>query len=422
VQGYIGSLKDTNIHPLCNQLVVGHEEYRRETYAALHFRRAFAEIYRSRIFLFLGAGLEDPYLLELFGEIIELLGSVPHMHYALVPKDALDSDFLLRRPQIRTIEYEVTEKSGHSEQVHRFISSLRDAIESKRPRTVKWSFRLDAGDKAKRRDRKPDVEIIRGNLPNEASEHDAFAVSGRRDRLKLEISKSGRKSLSRMFSLDPLQFEPPENVNASIHKIKGINAYVVVTRVSMVSDVDFRDARNIAPGTKALLERVAADGCTRLHTYPLASGSRRTFPPYFALLEMLRAYRKYFHRALERGLERRVRILIYVENHLVLHLLNSRRIDPLEVLASDEIRFWVEIWRGSELSRVLEAAAGDTRIFDIIKKHDIPLKRWTYSVIPSPTKVLVETQFERLQPDSRVTLESEGVFSGSTLRLRPLSF
>jgi hypothetical protein len=177
VQGFVGSPDEKRLHLLCNQLVVGHEEYRRETYAALHFRRAFAELYRSRIFLFLGAGLGDPYFLELFGEIVELLGSVPHMHYAFVPKGKVDSDFLLRRLQIRTLEYELTDNNSHGEHLVAFLSKLEQVIESKRPRTVRWAFRLDARHTIKRRDSKPDVEIVRGDLPKKAFLHDAFAVS-----------------------------------------------------------------------------------------------------------------------------------------------------------------------------------------------------------------------------------------------------
>jgi hypothetical protein len=227
------------------------------------------------------------------------------------------------------------------------------------------------------------------------------------------------KSLQKLFDLQDSEFEPPANVNAPVHKIKGINAYVVVTRTNMASDDDFRDARNIAPATTTLLRRVAADGCRKLYTYPLAAGSRRTFPPYFSLLEMLRGYRRYFGDLREP----RVRMAIHVENSLILHLLNSRRIDPLEVLASDEIRFWVEIWRSNDLTRVLEGAPGDTLISDVLKKYDIPQNGWAYSVIPSPTKFLLETPVERFQTkSSRVTLGSEGVFSGSTLRIRPVAF
>jgi len=107
-----------------------------------------------------------------------------------------------------------------------------------------------------------------------------------------------------------------------------------------------------------------------------------------------------------------------VGNPLIIALLDSRRIDPLEVLASDEIRFWIEVWRGNELSRVLESAHGNHEIRDILTKHDIPERKWAYSVSPSPTKFSVETPVERLHAGEGITLEREGIFTGSTLRIR----
>ena len=103
LQGFIGPPRSR--HPLANQLAIGHEEYRRQTHEAVHFRRAFAEIYRSRSLLFVGSGLRDSYLLDLFGEALELLGTIGHFHYALVPKGEVDGDFLKRRLQILPIEY-----------------------------------------------------------------------------------------------------------------------------------------------------------------------------------------------------------------------------------------------------------------------------------------------------------------------------
>ena len=66
---------------LAAQMVVGHEEYRRVTHREPWFRRAFAEVFRSRSFLFLGSGLAENYLLELFGEALEMTGMSPYPHY-----------------------------------------------------------------------------------------------------------------------------------------------------------------------------------------------------------------------------------------------------------------------------------------------------------------------------------------------------
>ena len=45
------------------ELVVRHAEYRRAANRVPHFRRRFAELFRTRSLLFLGSGLAEPYFL-----------------------------------------------------------------------------------------------------------------------------------------------------------------------------------------------------------------------------------------------------------------------------------------------------------------------------------------------------------------------
>lgn len=72
------------------QLVVGHAEYRAVAMRSEPFRRAFAEVCRSRSFLFLGSGLRDRYLLDLFSQIAELYGPSSQQHYAVVHRGEVD--------------------------------------------------------------------------------------------------------------------------------------------------------------------------------------------------------------------------------------------------------------------------------------------------------------------------------------------
>jgi SIR2-like domain len=73
--------------PLASEIVVGHADYRRVASRAEGFRRTFAEVVRRRSLLFLGSGLAESYLLDLFGEIIELYGRAAHPHYAVARRD-----------------------------------------------------------------------------------------------------------------------------------------------------------------------------------------------------------------------------------------------------------------------------------------------------------------------------------------------
>ena len=104
MQGYLdapyvlpGSADNSSLR---QQLVVGHEEYRRVTYRDLHFCRAFAEMFRQRSLLFLGAGIQETYLQELFGEVLEYYGPSTRPHYAFIQKGEIDPDFMLARFQI----------------------------------------------------------------------------------------------------------------------------------------------------------------------------------------------------------------------------------------------------------------------------------------------------------------------------------
>ena len=77
LQGFLGPRKNIadqlrGLTELKSEIVVGHAEYRRTTNREPHFRRCFAEVFRNSSFLFLGAGLAEPYFLNLFDEIIEL--------------------------------------------------------------------------------------------------------------------------------------------------------------------------------------------------------------------------------------------------------------------------------------------------------------------------------------------------------------
>lgn len=69
---------------LLNQLVVGHQQYQRAINSENHFRRAFAEVYRRRSLFFIGSGLMEDYLINLFSEIIHHQGPGPYPHFALI--------------------------------------------------------------------------------------------------------------------------------------------------------------------------------------------------------------------------------------------------------------------------------------------------------------------------------------------------
>jgi hypothetical protein len=108
-----------------NQVVVGHQQYQNVTNAQPHFRRAFAEVFRRRSFLFLGSGLLEEYLINLFGEILHHFGPSPRPHFALVPEErrnVLDPQFLQTRLGVVPIFY------GNHDELPMFLGELAERI------------------------------------------------------------------------------------------------------------------------------------------------------------------------------------------------------------------------------------------------------------------------------------------------------
>ena len=77
---------------LLRQVVLGHRQYQRAINDDHNFRRAFAEVYRRRSLLFLGSGISEPYLINLFSEIRHHYGSNRRPHFAFVKRDRNKED------------------------------------------------------------------------------------------------------------------------------------------------------------------------------------------------------------------------------------------------------------------------------------------------------------------------------------------
>jgi len=395
---------------LAAELVVGHEEYRRQTHQAVHFRRAFAEVFRSRVFLFLGAGLQDPYFMDLFNEVLELLGSVPHMHYALVRRGTLDADFLLKRMQIRVIEYDSKSDNEHSQNVCEFLENLRETIDGPRVRTIMWSYRVDAKALVERNER-PQVEILRSALPDSLENGECVAISVGEKPDGNRMLGAGKQVLA-SFKIEDRCIYAPTRDAGCVHRIEGTSVYVVA--VPWQQD-GYLDARRIRPAIEELLTRSQADGFTRTNSMPIGAGTK-AFPPYLSLMETLMACRSWYSWwPVTPKLQFRLRVV----EPSIINLISSRRIDPLDVLASGEIKFWVECWRTEQdVYRVLEVAHFDTTLRAVIARHDVPNAGWRYCVIPEPTadegEGTVASLFTEPVP---TTIDSAGIYFGSTLRL-----
>lgn len=421
LQGYIGHDGDAP-HRLSAEVTIGHEEYRRQTHESVHFRRAFAEIYRSRVLLFIGSGLQETYLLDLFGEALELLGTIEHFHYALVRKGSCDVDFLRRRLQIRCIEYEPNVDNDKSACVAGFLTSLKTFLDGPRPRTALWAVRLSSRAWIDHADARPDVAVVRGRLPPPGSSGTATAISaglgdsGASGISRLKISRVGKSVIDQAgVDLEAVSYD--QTGGPYIYRIKKQPIYMVVARDPEESGRDARDSRYIAPATFDLMRVATRDGFERVDAMLLSAGRKRIFPQHVSLDAMVRGYCQW--RAV--GEDKRpahIPLAVYTVDPALISLLDSQRIDLAAMTNTTEVRFWIEIRMGpGSPSPALEVASSSVTLREILDGLAIPNEGWLVEVRPAPTRNHKPRPTAEVVRERDTSLVAFGILSGSTLVL-----
>lgn len=189
LQGYLGGPFGDGNNDFADEIVVGHEEYRKAAHAEPQFRRAFAEVFRSRSMFFIGSGLREAYFREMFSEILEIYGPCARPHYALVRKGDLDVQFMATRFQTIVVEYE------NHHQVPVCLDRLADAVEQNAFRQDRFSFALckpHISDAAAEYSR---LTAVRGKLPAALGHKECLAVSAGGQGSSFFFSDSDRKSV-----------------------------------------------------------------------------------------------------------------------------------------------------------------------------------------------------------------------------------
>jgi hypothetical protein len=116
----------------------------------------------------------------------------------------------------------------------------------------------------------------------------------------------------------------------------------------------------------------------------LASGAGRVFPPFVALVEMIRGLATAFEGGkLDHKFKR---FTINVIDPGVIQLIRSGKLNLQELLLVDLFRIGVEVWRSeTEVLRLSELISEDTDIGEIRARYYIPEEGWSFMVEPSPT-------------------------------------
>jgi hypothetical protein len=426
LQGYLHDVPHVGLGPgvtpapdlaaaLEAQVVVGHEEYRRVTYRDLHFRRAFAEVFRQRSLLFLGAGLQENYLQELFGEVLEFYGPGARPHYAFIQEGEVDRDFMLSRFQIVVVEYP---KGEHGE-IQRRLERLAEEVNRPRRTPVAWSWgRIDRQGENDWTS-VPDLEVVRGPLPTEPAAGECLAVSAGGSGDAFFFSPGIR----RVMKSWGVEQSTPARLTSYLGEFAQRHVYAVRAR----SDHDERSLAHIYDASVALFDYVAERyRCIRMQL--LATGGTdkievsqaewrvRNYPERFSFVQTVRAWAAWrkSHPAVE------CKLALHVVLDSVYRDVASGRIDVLELLSCEDIRFFVEV--------VSEAGEIERRLFQTMPGlgvdaliHDLQLSaaQWMMKVTPPPS---LEDHWLELNPETRAqTVQTLGVVPGSTVHFHRLA-
>ena len=399
---------------LREQLVVGHEEYRRVTYRDLHFRRAFAEVFRQRSLLFLGSGIQETYLQELFGEVLEYYGPSTRPHYAFIKEAEVDPDFkefMLARFQIVTIQYE-----EHEEVVER-LNQLADAASLPSRVAVAWSWGRIEQKSEDRWTSTSDLEVIRGPLPKERGKGECLAVSASGDsqfvfspEIETPMDSWGIKTNE----------QPEKPIPPYLGLFPDRHVYAVRAR----SDLNERTLSDIYKAALALFEhryRPSARpyDCIRMELLAArgtdkqeGTGDCRTYPERFSFVQIVRAW------AYWRDQHPKVacRLALHIVLESVYRDVASGRIDVLELLSCKDIRFFAEIVSDTgEIERRLFQDMPKERLCSIVERLGLSPEHWKLQVTPPPSLEPVEYP---LSARLDFTLQDLGVVPGSTLHFR----
>ena len=406
---------------LNSEIVLSHSEYRTVTHHAPHFRRCFAEVFRTRSFLFLGSGLTETYFRSLFDEVIELAGPSSHPHFALVKKGALDRDFMLSHYDTILIEYELDKKNGHSK-VAKFLDQLAKATAAERVRSQAWGWKVpkaDSSDSTSRPidDMTPDFSIVHAPLPLDQSRlrsGDLVGISCGRKQPKTGLYEPMPGRFTKQTLANELA-KPVVRRDDYVVSWEGSEAWlrgIVARDPNKKNSRDARSPKAVYIAFQRFLEDAQRSACKVAFVQLLSSGALKTFASWMSLVQMARAYGSWAkaQRALGK-VPLKVVVHLYRDDEVVA-LMNGGYLDIAEPLEDAPMRLFIETVDTTGRVQRRHALLNSGRKLKSIPPfrdsttdpalHALPVPR--RGVKPSPLSEVAEA-----------TLSDLGLVSGSTL-------
>jgi hypothetical protein len=381
---------------LQREMVIGHSEYRQVANTAVHFRRCFGEVFKSRSFLFLGSGLSEEYFWNLFGETLELCGPSPVPHFAFLPKsNTLDVRFLAEQMNIAVCEYDDGDDHDDHAQLTSWLRQLQELIVHPRARISRLQVELPCNCSL---EITPYAPIP---LPETGFDHAVAVVVRACPEGLFELDRDLLDRRGELRSKLKGRFDERRHVMQV-----GTGIFAVRARTKPESESE-SDA--VGRAVRELLSKLDSR-CKILYLHLPSAGG--TVPPVYGFIEAVRALGNW---ATQTGEE--LHVIAHVGDQVLLNL-TSRHIGLVELLTSRYIRFWVVVNSevgGETTRRVLYRTPGTLLrevLVEVLGKIDNKaLRAWSISLCPSPRRGPLPKM------NLRATLCDIGIVFGTVLTL-----
>lgn len=425
VQGFLGGQHpsqkaiefDENLN---EQIVVGHAQYQKVINLQPHFRRAFAEVYRRRVFLFMGSGLEEDYFLNLFSEISLLYGPGHSPSFALMKQcSEAHKSFLLRHLNVKVIEcnhYELPE----------FLTKFENSIGSNKGAADKRLFQI-AGAASKQEyllnnNSDATLSISFMAMPNDCEEG-AIAVSIGKESSEgkgKNKPKHGSQSFSVLKSLqlqqDDWKLLKDTSTASLFQHEKEPRLFGTAARNF---EKDTRDLRAIPTAMKQLIDTCLERGYYELHCGLISAGDKTgQHHPVHSYIQMLRGAKNYFKQGWKKGkvADKPFSIIVHIVDADLQNLLMSGKVKTDELILCDDAKVFVEVKKPEARTETFVMVVDySMKVSELAKVLGITsgFATWQICITPSPEKSDQDGALVPLKDELDKSCEQIGVIPGS---------
>lgn len=377
-----------------DQVVVGHQQYQRAINADAHFRRAFAEVFRRRSCFFLGSGLLEDYLINLFSEIIHHQGTGAYPHFALLPekdRDQYDPRFLQTRLGIVPVfcpDYEA---------IPRYLTQLSDLVQRKpngssaghsKPvmvsRACELSYEVASmSGPTDARSCRVNVRYLR--LPLPSTDNDCSLVSvGRWENAALTGNQASGHVAALFPSPKDTEWRPLDAAPSYVFRYGTSPVFGVAARSRKLAGRhhDRRDLGIIPDAVRTALHRIQTAGFETVNVGPIASGRQAPWHPIHPFAQTLRGIRLFIDQSGVSGLRT---INLHVVDWRVWEPIIAGKLPVSELLSSEIWTYEVEMidadGNSENFAFTLKEAPA---LGDLLARCNVKPAHWKVGVAPRP--------------------------------------